>query len=51
MYMYNVSESRSVLYFNVMCKNKKEQTTKDNVREKEKKERKKQEYHERHTGT
>ena len=28
MYMYNVSESRLVLYFNIMCK-KKEQITKD----------------------
>lgn len=29
MYMYNVSESRLVLYFNIMCKKKKEQITKD----------------------
>lgn len=27
--MYNVSESRLVLYFNIMCKKKKEQITKD----------------------
>lgn len=31
-YMYNVSESRLVLYFNVMCKKKKEQITKDKKR-------------------